>query len=90
MVSHVAFGSETLTTALWALKGPLVSMNPHVDSEILLLTEGFAAAWMCTLIGLGPVVQMEMGVEPQLTGESFVASSVWANVPCAFVAFLGA
>ena len=56
MVTHVALGAETLTAALWALEGSLIDVDPHMDAKILFLTEGFAAAWECTLKGLGPVV----------------------------------
>ena len=56
MISHVAFGPEALSTPLWALEGPLISMNPHVDSEILLLTECFTATRVFTLVGLSPIV----------------------------------
>ena len=56
MISHVAFGPEALSTPLWALEGPLISMNPHMDSEILLLTECFTATRVFTLVGLSPIV----------------------------------
>ena len=56
MISHVAFGPEALSTPLWALEGPLIGMNPHVDSEILLLTECFTATRVFTLVGLSPIV----------------------------------
>ena len=58
VVSHVAFGPETLSTALWALEGPLVNMDPHVNAKILLFTEGFSTSWEGALVGLSPIVQV--------------------------------
>ena len=89
VVSHVAFGAEALATALGALEGPLVGVDSHVDSEILFLTEGFAASRVYTLVGLGPIVQVEVGVEPELAREGLVASSVRADVSSALVKALG-
>ena len=89
VVSHVAFGAEALATALGALEGPLVGVDSHMDSEILFLTEGFAASRVDTLVGLGPIVQVEVGVEPELAREGLVASSVRADVSSALVEALG-
>ena len=58
VVTHVAFGSEALATALRTLEGAFVCMNPLVDAKILLFTEGFATAWERTFKGLRSVVQM--------------------------------
>ena len=89
VVSHVAFGTEALATALGALEGPLVGVDSHMDSEILFLTEGFAASRVYTLVGLGPIVQVKVGVEPELAREGLVASSVRADVSSALVKALG-
>ena len=89
VVSHVSFGAEALATALGALEGPLVGVDSHVDSEILFLTEGFAASRVYTLVGLGPIVQVKVGVEPELAREGLVASSVRADVSSALVKALG-
>ena len=57
MISHVAFGPEALSTPLMrTLEGPLISVNPHVDTKILLLTECFTATRVFTLVGLSPIV----------------------------------
>ena len=58
MVPHVALGPEALAAALRAVEGPLVGVDPLVDAEILLLTEGFAAAGEVALVGLSAVMQM--------------------------------
>ena len=90
MVSHVALGPEALAAPLWALEGPLVGMDSHVDPQILLLTEGLTAARVCTLIRLGPIVEVEMSIEAELAREGFVAPSLRADVPCSLlVAFRG-
>ena len=89
VVSHVSFGTEALATALGALEGPLVGVDSHMDSEILFLTEGFAASRVYTLVGLGPIVQVKVGVEPELAREGLVASSVRADVSSALVKALG-
>ena len=89
VVSHVSFGAEALATALGALEGPLVGVDSHMDSEILFLTEGFAASRVYTLVGLGPIVQVKVGVEPELAREGLVASSVRADVSSALVKALG-
>ena len=58
MVSHVALGPEALAAPLWALEGPLVDMDPHVNAKILLFTEGFSTSWEGALVGLSPIVQV--------------------------------
>ena len=56
VVTHVPLGPEALPASLWALKGSLIDMNPHVDAQILLLTEAFSTAWVRALEGLSAVV----------------------------------
>ena len=61
MVMHVAFGSKCLPTALnAAFIRAFVSVDPHVDSEILFLTEGLLTAREWTLEGLRPIVQLHV------------------------------
>ena len=49
-----------------------------MDLEILLLTEGLAAAWEGAIIWLCTIVNVYMGLETYLTGERLVATSYWA------------
>ena len=56
VVPHVSLGPEALPAALRALEGALIVMDPHMDAQILFLTEGFTASWERTLEGLGLVV----------------------------------
>ena len=80
MVTHVPLGPEALTASLRALEGSLVDMDPHVDAQILFLTEGFTASWESTLEGLRPVVQMQVCVETEFTRERLEASTLRADV----------
>ena len=56
VVPHISLGPEALPAALRALEGALIVMDPHMDAQILFLTEGFTASWERTLEGLGLVV----------------------------------
>ena len=56
MVSHVPLGPEALAAALRALERPLVDVDSHMNSKILLLTEGFSTAWELALVGLSSIM----------------------------------
>ena len=56
VVLHISLGPEALSTALGAWKRTLVSVDPLVDFEILLLTESLVAAGERALEGLGALV----------------------------------
>jgi len=58
MVTHVALGPEALAAALRAVEGPLVGVDPLMDAEILLLTEGFATGGEVALVRLSAVMQV--------------------------------
>ena len=56
VVTHVAFGTETLATLLGAGEGPLVVVDSHVDAQVLFLREGFSTVRTRTLEWLSAVV----------------------------------
>lgn len=77
VIPHVALGAETLATALWTRIGPLIRVNSVVDSQILLLAEGFRAGR--ALVRLSPVVHVHMDGEADLAVEDFSAVRYRAN-----------
>ena len=61
MVKHVTFCSKCLRTALnAAFERALISVDPHVNCEILFLAESLLTAWECTLEWLRPVVELQV------------------------------
>ena len=67
MITHVSLRPEALTAVLRARVGPLIRVDSVVDLEVLLLTEGLAAVWKGTLIGLCPIMDMHVGLKTNLT-----------------------
>ena len=88
VVPHVPLRSEALAAALRAGEWPLVLMNPDVDVEILLFTEGLAAPWKVTLEGLCAIVQVHMGIQANLATKSLLTTVMRAN-ECLIAAALG-
>lgn len=81
MVLHVALGAEGLAAAgHGALEGPLVSVNPHVDPQVLLLGEGFVAAGVFALVRLRAIVHVHVGVQSHAAAKNFHAPFEWARV----------
>ena len=88
MVPHVSLRSEALAAALRAGEWPLVLVNPDVDVEILLFTEGLAAPWEVTLEGLRAIVQVHMGIQANLATEGLLTTVMRAN-ECLIASALG-
>ena len=74
VVTHVSLCPEALTAALWTRIGPLILVNPDMDLEVLLLTEGLVAVWIWTLEGLCPVMNVHMGLKANLTRKDLIAA----------------
>ena len=74
VVKHVSFGAKTLATALWTGKGPLISVDPLMNLQILFLAEAFVAAWKFALKGLRPVVKVHVCVKPYSPSKYLVAT----------------
>ena len=66
VVPHVAFCPETLSTTLRTCKWSFVFVYPHMNLQVLLLTEGFITVMKSTLERLGPVVAVQVGVQSDL------------------------
>ena len=62
VVKHITLCSEALTATLWTRVRPPILMDPHVNLEVLLLTEGFIAGWKRTLEWLCPIMDMHVGL----------------------------
>lgn len=78
VVLHVTFGPEALPTSLGTQERPLVGVDHHVDAQVLLLGEGLATAGFGALKGLCAIVQVQVRLEPNASGEDFCAPLVRA------------
>lgn len=75
VVLHVSLGAETFATPLGTCERPFISVDSHVNSEILLLRKCLATGKMRTLEWLSSIVDMEMSIKPHLAGEDLLAAS---------------
>ena len=85
MVPHVSFGAEALSTVLWAGKRPFIFVNSNVNLQVLLLTEGLVAPWKWALERLSPVMQVHVGIQPDLAGERLFAARMRTDKSLLFV-----
>ena len=73
VIPHVALRAETFV-AVGAPERPLIAMNPLVDSQVLLLREAFAAARERAAERLGPVVDMLVRLQANVSLELLAAA----------------
>ena len=63
VVTHVAFGAETLAAALGAGERPFIPVDSDVYLQVLLLAEGLWTVGKRTLEWLGPSMKMHVRVQ---------------------------
>lgn len=78
VILHVSLGPEALTAPLGANERPFVSVDEHVDAQVLLFRECLSAGRFWTFKWLGPIVNVEVRVQTNFTGENFFAPLVGA------------
>ena len=79
MVDQVSLRPEALSTALLrADEGPLVTVNPHVDLQVLLLTEPLWTPWKGASVWLSAKVQVHVGRQSYFSAENFRTARVRA------------
>ena len=74
VITHVPLRPEALTAALGTRIGPLILVNPHMDLEVLLLTEGFTTAREWTLEWLCSIMDVHVSLEANLSCEGLTAA----------------
>ena len=88
VVPHVPLRPEALAAALRAGERPLVLVNPDMDVEILLFTEGLTAGGEAALEGLRAIVQVHMSIQTNLATECLLTTVMRAD-ECLLAAALG-
>ena len=78
VILHVSLGPEALPAPLRADERPLVTVDEHVDAQVLLLRESLSASGFGALEWLGPIVEVEVGLQTDSTGEELLAPLVGA------------
>ena len=73
VIPHVALRAETFV-AVGAPEGPLIAMNPLMDSQVLLFRETFAAARERAAERLCPVVDMLVRLQADVSLELLAAA----------------
>ena len=79
VILHVSLGPEALSASLGAYEWPLVTVDEHVDAQVLLLRECLSTSGLGTLKRLSAIVQVEVGLQTDSTGEYFLAPLVRAS-----------
>jgi len=79
VVLHVAPRSESLAAADGTIERSLVTVDPQMHPEVLLLAEGFETALDGALERLSPVVEVQMRPKPCLAAELFRTVREWAH-----------
>ena len=74
VILHITLRSEAQSTIVGAGEGPLSSMDSSVNFEVLPFIEDSTAPRDGTAVGLCSIMQVHMGLKPDLSRELFVAA----------------
>ena len=74
VVKHITLCSEALIATLWTRVRPPILMDPHVNLEVLLLTESLITARKRTLVRLRPVMNVHVSLKANLSCEGLTAA----------------
>ena len=89
VVKHVPLGAEGLTAVmLRASKRTLVSVDAHVNIEVLLLAESFAAGGIGALKRLSAQVQVQVGIQSGLAAKDLIAAGMGTGVAWVLAFFI--
>lgn len=89
MILHVALRMEALPTLERARERPLIRVDPHVNFQVLTLTEGAMALGKSATEGMSAVVHVHVRFQSDLPLKNFFASFKGADqdldVACDFL-----